>query len=110
MKVAIVGSRNIKVENLNQFLPDRVTEIVSGGAKGIDACAKNYAVKNGIVYTEFLPEYQKYKKYAPIKRNMQIAEYADFVIAFWNGKSRGTKFIIDYCNQKNKLVRVIIIN
>ncbi len=110
MKVAIVGSRSIIVEDLNKFLPKNMTEIVSGGANGIDSCAKKYAIKNGLIYTEFLPEYEKYRRYAPIKRNMQIVEYSDFIIAFWNGESRGTRFVIDYCSQKNKPVKIIIMN
>ena len=45
MKIAIIGSRNLEVSNLEKYLPDNVTEIVSGGAKGIDACAKRFAVE-----------------------------------------------------------------
>ena len=40
MKVAIVGSRNLHINNLGNYLPENVTEIVSGGAKGIDECIK----------------------------------------------------------------------
>ena len=46
-------------DNLEKYLPNGVTEIVSGGAKGIDTCAREYAVSNGIKLTEFLPEYEK---------------------------------------------------
>ena len=59
MRVAIVGSRGLSVTNLEKYLPNGVTEIVSGGAKGIDTCAREYAVSNGIKLTEFLPEYQE---------------------------------------------------
>ena len=48
MKTAIIGSRNLKVLDLEKYLTDTVTEIVSGGAKGIDSCAKEYAIKNRI--------------------------------------------------------------
>ena len=104
MKVAIVGSRNLVMEDLKPYLPDGVTEIVSGGAKGIDECAKKYAQDHHIKLTEFLPEYHKYKKGAPLKRNLQIIEYADMVIAFWNGKSKGTKYVIDHCKEQNKKI------
>lgn len=43
MKVAVIGSRNLWVNDLEQCLPESVTEIVSGGAKGIDSCARKYA-------------------------------------------------------------------
>ena len=83
MRVAIVGSRGLKVSNLENYLPDGVTEIVSGGARGIDLCAKEYALANGIKFTEFLPEYKRYGRSAPLKRNLTIIENVDFVFAFW---------------------------
>ena len=55
MKVAVIGSRNLTVENLGQYLPEETTEIVSGGAKGMDTCAREYAIANGLKLTEFLP-------------------------------------------------------
>ena len=106
MKVAVIGSRDLAVSNLGEFLPKETTEIVSGGAKGIDTSAREYALANSIKLTEFLPEYSKYKKGAPLRRNLQIIEYADIVIAFWNGKSKGTKFVIDNCNKMGKKVVV----
>ena len=109
MKVAIIGSRSIKVRDLEKYLPNEVTEIVSGGAKGIDTCAREYANKAGIKLTEFLPEYNKYKRGAPLKRNMQIIEYSDIVIAFWDGRSKGTKFVIDNCKKMNKELRIILL-
>ena len=108
MKVAIIGSRNISVGNLADYLPEETTEIVSGGAKGVDTSAREYAIKHSIKLTEFLPEYTKYKKGAPLKRNLQIIEYADIVVAFWDGKSKGTKFVIDSCKKTGKKVVVYI--
>lgn len=99
MKVAIVGSRNLCIEEIGIYLPKGTTEIVSGGAKGIDQSAKKYAEQKGLCYTEFLPDYRRYGKGAPLKRNMEIVDYAECVIAFWDGKSRGTKFVIEYCKK-----------
>lgn len=109
MKLAIIGSRNLIMENIGEYLSENITEIVSGGAKGIDACAKNHAIKNNIKLTEFIPEYNKYGKAAPLKRNLQIIEYADEVLAFWDGKSGGTKHVIDTCKKLGKKVSVVII-
>ena len=106
MKVAIIGSRNLVINNLQDYLPEDVTEIVSGGAKGIDTCAREYALANGIKLTEFLPEYGKYGKSAPLKRNLQIIEYADEVIAFWDGISTGTVYVIENCKKANKKITV----
>ena len=109
MKLAIVGSRNITIGNLSDYIPETVTEIVSGGAKGIDTCAREYAAEHNITLTEFLPEYSIYNRGAPIVRNRQIAEYADEGLAFWDGKSRGTKSTIDLFEKLGKHIRVIII-
>lgn len=109
MKVAVIGSRNLTIDDLGRYLPAETTEIVSGGAKGIDTSAREYALANSIKLTEFLPDYEKYKRGAPLKRNMQIIEYSDVVIAFWDGKSKGTKFVIDTCNKTGKEVVVFTI-
>ena len=109
MKVAVIGSRNLTVEDLGEYLPKGTTEIVSGGAKGIDACAREYALANGIKLTEFLPDYARYKRGAPLKRNEQIIAYADCILAFWNGSSKGTKFVIDRAEKLGKEVAVHIL-
>ncbi|MBQ3000037.1 MAG: hypothetical protein IJD64_06215 [Clostridia bacterium] len=108
MKVAIIGSRNIVVKNFSPYLPKDCSEIVSGGAMGIDRCAAEYAKANGLILTEFLPQYQRYGRGAPIVRNKQIVEYADYVLAFWDGSSRGTKSVIDFCDRLGKPYRVIL--
>jgi hypothetical protein len=107
MKIAIIGSRSIIVDDLSVFVPRQCTEIVSGGASGADTCAAEYARKNGIKLTELLPIYEKYGRAAPIVRNKQIVEYADEVIAFWDGKSRGTLSVINYCKKIGKPCKII---
>lgn len=109
MRVAVIGSRGITVSDLGRFLPANTTEIISGGAKGIDTSAKEYALTHGIKLTEFLPEYAHYGRAAPLKRNITIIENADIVLAFWDGKSRGTKFVIDSCHRLGVEVRVHIV-
>ncbi len=106
MKVAVVGSRNLIVNNLEKYLPENTTEIISGGAKGIDSCARDYAVLKGLKLTEILPEYKKYGRSAPLVRNNLIIEKADLVIAFWDGSSKGTKYVIDNCRRLNTEVKV----
>ena len=108
MKVAVIGSRNILVHNLEKYLPEETTEIVSGGACGIDSCARAYAMKTGMKLTEFLPEYEKYGRQAPLKRNLQIIEYSDLILAFWDGQSRGTRHVIDHSRMQNKPVRIYL--
>lgn len=109
MKLAIIGSRGILVENIEKYLPNDVDEIVSGGAKGADLCAKEYAKKNDIKYTEFLPDYNRYGRAAPIKRNDEIINYADEIIAFWDGASKGTQYTVKKAQKLGKKVTIIIL-
>ena len=110
MRIAVIGSRNLSVENLGDYLPENTTEIVSGGARGVDASAREYAIANGLKLTEFLPEYERFGRAAPLKRNITIIENADIVLAFWDGKSKGTKFVIDSCEKLGVEVRVIMLD
>lgn len=108
MKVAVIGSRGIVIDNLGKYLPEGVTEIVSGGAKGADRSAREYAAANGLKLTEFLPDYSRYGRGAPLRRNISIIEYADLVLAFWDGSSRGTKHVIENCERLSVSVQVIM--
>lgn len=108
MKVAVIGSRSLKVTMLYPYLPGNVTEIVSGGEEGVDTCAKNYAKEYNIEFTEFLPDFEKYGEKAQHIRNLQIIDYADEVVAFWDRKSRGTKQMIDTCKDRGKSVTVLV--
>lgn len=66
MKVAVIGSRGLTVPNLGEYLPEGTDEIVSGGARGVDDSAREYARTNHIKLTEFLPEYDKYGRSTPL--------------------------------------------
>ena len=107
MRVAIIGSRGLEINDIEDYLPQKCTEIVSGGAVGVDRCAAEFAIKNKLKLREFLPEYDKYGRAAPILRNQRIVEYADMVIAFWDGKSKGTLSVIKYCEKIGKECSVI---
>ena len=109
MKIAIIGSRNAIVNDIGLHLPCGCDEIVSGGARGVDTCAENYARAAGIKITVFRPDYDKYGRGAPLVRNKQIVDYADEVIAFWDGESRGTYFVIDYCRKTGTPCKVIYV-
>ena len=98
-RIAVVGSRNylqwwriptILYENFG----DEDVIIVSGGADGADSAAKYSAGVLGLGYKEFLPKYILYGRKAPLYRNIEIAEYCTQAVAFWDGKSRGTKHLL----------------
>ena len=110
MKIGVVGSRDFddykKLEKeLNKI--EGITEIVSGGAKGADTLAREFAEKNDIKLTEFKPDYEQYGRGAPIRRNKKIVEYSDQIIAFWDGESRGTKNTIDIAEKQDKPIIII---
>lgn len=107
MKIAIVGSRNVSVTDIGRYISN-AEEIVSGGAVGVDRCAADYARKNGIRLTEFLPRYEQYGRAAPIVRNKEIVDYSDKIIAFWNGSSKGTLSVIKYAQKTGKPCEIII--
>ncbi len=107
MKIAIIGSRGIQRVDLAAYLPSDCTEIVSGGAIGVDRIAAAYAHAHNISLKEFLPAYDLYGRGAPIVRNKQIVDYADAVLAFWDGSSRGTLSVINYCKKTGTPCTVI---
>ena len=109
MKVAVVGSRSLNVPDLQKYLPHQLTEIVSGGAAGVDRCAREYAQQNQIPLTEFLPQYDRYRRAAPIKRNEQLVAYAVCVIAVWDGQSKSTLSSIQYALRAHKELHVYIL-
>lgn len=108
MKLAIVGSRTFdNYEMVKQVLKDlNITEIVSGGAKGADTLAERYATENNISTTIFKPDWDKLGRAAGMIRNKQIVNYAEKVIAFWDGVSKGTKNSIDLAKRQGKLLSV----
>ena len=107
MKVAVIGSRSIFATDIGMYISDG-DEIVSGGAVGIDSCAVEYAKKNGLKLTVFLPQYERYGRAAPIVRNKMIVDYADKIVAFWDGKSRGTLSVIKYAEKTGKPCEIIL--
>ncbi len=102
MKIAIVGSRSITADIPENCIPENTTEIFSGGAKGIDTSAREYARKHHIFLTDILPEYDLYGRTAPLIRNDLIISLADKVIIFWDGKSKGTDYIVKKCKKTSK--------
>lgn len=112
MKLAIIGSRKIEnIENIDisQYISDDVQLIISGGAKGVDKLAEQYADKNRLSKYIIRPNYKRYGRGGAIIRNKEIVDFADEVLAFWDGKSNGTKNTIDYANKIEKNIKIVII-
>lgn len=96
--VCICGSRSINNLNLDFYLnPTDYGEVVCGGANGVDTLAEKWAKRHDLEFAAFLPQYKAYGgKYAPLKRDEDLVAYSDMVVAFWDGKSNGTKYTIDF--------------
>lgn len=89
MKIAIVGSREPGNINFAKELEKRINiqsgdTIISGGAKGIDSLAAEYATAHGLALVEIRPNYAKNGRGATFIRNREIVDNADMVVAFWN--------------------------
>lgn len=113
MKVGIIGSRNIKTYALEKMLlhiPLNCTEVISGGAEGVDQMARAAAAASNCKFIEILPNYKKYGKNAPIVRNLQLVKKCDMVLAFWDFYSKGTASAINFCIHNHIPFKIIPIN
>ena len=114
MKVIIAGSRSIMDYKTLELAIEAsaihnnfgITEVVSGGASGIDSLGELWAMDNGVEVRRFPAYWNLYGKSAGIRRNIQMGDYADALIAVWDGQSRGTKQMIDYARKKDLIVFV----
>lgn len=109
MKVAIVGSRSAVSVDIASALESRPSEIISGGAVGVDTLAAEYARANGIKLSEYRPDYDRYGRRAPHVRNRQMVMDADMVLAFWDGKSKGTESSINQARRQGKPLKIVMI-
>jgi hypothetical protein len=114
MKVIIAGSRdNIEYQDVLSAMGEcpwssEITEVVSGKARGVDTLGEQWAIENNISIKEFPADWKKFGRSAGIKRNEQMGDYADALVAVWDGESKGTKHMIDY--SKNKGLKVFVYN
>ncbi len=113
-RLAVVGSRDfpyrwmvyeyLSHQRLGYKAADRV---VSGGAKGVDSWAADWALESGVETTVFLPDWEKYGKSAGYRRNVDIINEATRVVAFQYNNSKGTQHSIDLAKKHGKPCEVI---
>ena len=113
MKLAVVGCREfVDFEKLSKILDAEhaktpISVVVSGGAKGADSMAEEWAKSRGLETLIFLPEWKKYGRAAAIARNRQIIDSSEKCIAFWNDACRGTRSSIELAKKKGIPVEII---
>jgi predicted Rossmann fold nucleotide-binding protein DprA/Smf involved in DNA uptake len=105
MRVAVIGSRSLSID-ISKYIPKEATEIITGGAEGIDALAERYADEHRISKHVIRPDYGRHGKAAPLVRNQRIVNLADLIIAFWDGESGGTAFTVKYARQVRKPLKI----
>lgn len=115
MKLIIAGSRegfefeDVKKAYLdyygNKNMSWKVSEIVSGRANGVDKLGEQLAILEGIPVKHFLPDWSKGKR-AGFVRNVEMAHYADRLLAIWDKNSTGTRHMINTMLALKKPVKV----
>jgi hypothetical protein len=118
-KLIVAGGRNFsdynllsnKLSNLREkILENNIAEdilIVSGHAPGADTLGEKWAIENHVSYKVFPANWNKFKNSAGAIRNKQMGDYADGLLAFWDGKSTGTKNMITYAKEKNISILIV---
>ena len=112
MKAAVVGSRSINsYEVVKAILSQyKFIQIISGGAKGVDTLAEQYSEESNLMKPlVILPNWKQYNRGAGAVRNREIVDKSDFVIAIWDGKSKGSLISINYAKKNNKPVYVWLV-
>jgi len=112
MKLIIAGTRtfcgyHLMEEEWEDNYAGRVAEIVSGCARGADNWGRHLAANKGIPTKLFPAEWELYGKRAGFRRNVEMAEYADELLAFWDGVSSGTRHMIQQMRILGKPVKVV---
>ena len=85
-------------------------EVVQGRARGVDLAAEAWARARGRKCTPFPADWNRHGKRAGILRNVEMAEYGDGLLAFWDWESRGTAHMIKTMKQQGKPTLVIRIS
>lgn len=113
-RVIIAGGRDFNDFDLLKQKMDKLLSnvigdiaIVSGMARGADSLGARYAALKGYALYNFPADWDKYGKSAGYRRNEEMARNADALVAFWDGKSKGTKHMIDIARLHGLKVRVI---
>ncbi len=110
MKVIIAGSRSItdpvQVAQAIKESGFEVTEVVSGTARGVDTLGELWAEAASVPVVRFPADWNQYGRGAGYRRNAQMAEYADALVAVWDGQSRGTNHMIEQMESRRKPVFV----
>lgn len=113
-RIVVAGSRDfndyavakVYIDYCIQRIKKNTLIFMSGGCRGADSLGERYALENGYGIEYYKPSWKKYGKAAGPIRNREMAEKCDYVICFWNGKSKGTWSMIAEAKKRGKEVRI----
>ena len=100
MKVGVIGSRYLFIENLGAYLPENTTELYSAGALGTDVAAEKYAKEHNLPYKKFTPDYTYGHSPSSLIPCFNMVDSVDQVVAFWSGFSFNVEAVIGFCEDK----------
>lgn len=116
-RIIIAGGRSFSdykllKDKLDYYLRDKVRQgyeiiIISGTANGADKLGERYAMERGYKIERYPADWNKYKKAAGYRRNVQMSEVANACVVFWDGVSPGSKHMIDIATNKGLPLRVV---
>ena len=114
-KLIVAGGRDFSdtelflktMQQVEQELAEYSVSLVSGMAKGADMMGYLFAREHWITCHEFPADWNKYGKAAGFRRNQEMAIFSDGLVAFWDGKSHGTKHMIETMKAQNKWIMVV---
>jgi len=112
--VIVAGSRDIGPEHTLEIwsmiwryhCDTPITELISGGARGIDTYAAQWAIQHGIPLKTMKADWNQFGKSAGYRRNVEMANEADALLAIWDGESKGTRHMIDIAKKKGLIVTI----
>jgi len=124
MKIGITGSRDFlrlqkvdeKLDEVLKWYTDKEPKsdsdfepliIITGGARGVDQQAMAWCLRHREVEQRTIRPINTFNNVNYLFRNVEIVTMSDHIFAFWNGKSRGTKFTMDYATARGKKVFVV---
>ena len=117
-RIVVAGCRNYSnyaqarefiLDCINSFETDENLIFISGGCRGADALGERFATEFGYKTERYIAEWEKYGRAAGPERNHKMAEIGDLVICFWDGKSKGTKSMINCSEKLDKEIRILYI-
>lgn len=110
MITIIAGGREFNNYNLlKESLKDvPISEVVSGRARGADLLGEKWAKEGGVKIAYFPADWNTYGKRAGFLRNTEMAEYAEQLVAFWDGESKGTKHMIETATKRGLKIKVVL--